>query len=126
MLWHSVTQQAKSGRTYKVAKRPSARNVGDHEFATPEQPFAFCFSLLFYDDADNADEPTQDDARKAIGTLDSLLTEFPFVDRGSRSAALSGLITPVVRGALKCVPGHSTSSPEPGTGKSYRAIWRLA
>src|SRR5262249_31988298 len=66
-----------------------------------------------------ADEPTQDKARKAIAILDSLLTEFPFVDRGSRSAALSALITPVVRGALKCVPGHSTSSPEPGTGKSY-------
>jgi putative DNA primase/helicase len=66
-----------------------------------------------------ADEPTKDDARKAIAILDSLLTEFPFVDRGSRSASLSALITPVVRGALKCVPGHSTSSPEPGTGKSY-------
>ena len=66
-----------------------------------------------------ADEPTQDDARQAIGILDGLLTEFPFVDRGSRSAALSALVTPTVRGALKCVPGHSTSSPEPGTGKSY-------
>jgi putative DNA primase/helicase len=66
-----------------------------------------------------ADEPSKDDARKAIGILDSLLVEFPFVDRGSRSAALSGLITPVVRGALKCVPGHSASAPEPGSGKSY-------
>jgi putative DNA primase/helicase len=66
-----------------------------------------------------SDEPTKDDARKAIGILDGLLTEFPFVDLGSRSAALSALITPTVRGALKCVPGHSTSSPEPGSGKSY-------
>jgi putative DNA primase/helicase len=65
------------------------------------------------------DEPTIDDARRAVAILDGLLVEFPFVDRGSRSAALSGLITPTVRGALKCVPGHSTSSPEPGTGKSY-------
>jgi hypothetical protein len=38
-----------------------------------------------------------------------LLVEFPFVDLGSRSAALSGLIAPVVRGALKCVPAHSVS-----------------
>jgi putative DNA primase/helicase len=69
-----------------------------------------------------ADEPTRDDARKAIGILDALLDEFPFVDRrGGRSAALSGLITPVVRGALKCVPAHSVSAPEAGTGKSYYA-----
>ena len=68
-----------------------------------------------------ADEPTQDDATKAIGILDSLLVEFPFVDLASRSAALSGFIAPVVRGALKCVPAHSVSAPEAGTGKSYYA-----
>jgi hypothetical protein len=71
-----------------------------------------------------ADEPSKDDARKAIAILDAgLLSEFPFVDRGSKSVALSGLITPTVRGALKCVPGHSATAPESGTGKSL--LWDL-
>jgi putative DNA primase/helicase len=64
-------------------------------------------------------EPSKDDAREALARLRQLLDEFPFVDDVSRSVALSALITPVVRGACNCVPGHFFDSPTPGTGKSY-------
>jgi len=68
--------------------------------------------------------PTKDDARAALALLAGLLTEFPFVDDASRSVALSGIITPVVRGAFAVAPGHVASASTPGTGKSF--LWDVA
>ena len=63
--------------------------------------------------------PTKADAAAALDLLNRLLDEFPFVDQASRSVALSGLITPVVRGAMPVAPMHVTSAPIAGSGKSY-------
>lgn len=63
--------------------------------------------------------PSKKAAEKALAKLDSLLSEFPFVDDASRSVALSALITPVVRGALMVTPMHITKAPVAGSGKSY-------
>lgn len=65
------------------------------------------------------DRPTRENALAALAYLDKLLDEFPFVDDASRSAALSGLITPVVRGAMPVAPLHATTAPVAGSGKSY-------
>lgn len=51
--------------------------------------------------------PTWSDAWDALAELSELLTEFPFVAEVDRAVALSGLITPIVRGALtvrQCTP----------------------
>jgi hypothetical protein len=61
----------------------------------------------------------KEDAEGALRVLDGLLDEFPFVDEASRAAALSGLITPVVRAALTAVPAHASTAPAAGTGKSF-------
>jgi putative DNA primase/helicase len=66
-----------------------------------------------------ADKPTEAHAEAALDILDKLLDEFPFVDQASRSAALSGLITPIVRGAMDVAPLHATTAPVAGSGKSY-------
>jgi len=65
------------------------------------------------------DKPTRDDALRALAALDLLIEEFPFANEASRSAALSALITCVVRGALAAVPMHATTAPVAGSGKSY-------
>ncbi|RYI98627.1 MAG: topoisomerase, partial [Acetobacteraceae bacterium] len=65
--------------------------------------------------------PTRANAEAALKLLNALLDEFPFVDPVSRSVALSGLITPVVRGALSVVPLHAFKAYTAGTGKSYLA-----
>ncbi|MFZ5791871.1 MAG: bifunctional DNA primase/polymerase [Pseudomonadota bacterium] len=65
--------------------------------------------------------PSKADAETALALLDDLLVEFPFADPPSRSVALSGLITPVVRGALRVAPLHAARAPSAGTGKSY--LW---
>lgn len=65
------------------------------------------------------DMPTRGEALEALAVLGELLSEFPFVDAASGSAALSALITPVVRGALQVAPLHATTAPVAGSGKSY-------
>jgi putative DNA primase/helicase len=69
------------------------------------------------------DQPTRYDAMKALALLEELIAESPFDDEASRSVALSGLITPVVRGAFAVAPMHVSSAPVAGSGKSF--LWDL-
>lgn len=64
-------------------------------------------------------KPSKRQAASALRLLCDLLTEFPFIDEPSRAVALSGLISPVVRGALSVAPLHAMSAPVAGSGKSY-------
>lgn len=66
-----------------------------------------------------SDHPTKAEAFAALRTLNALLDDFPFTDEASRSVALSGLITSVVRGALPVAPLHAITAPVAGSGKSY-------
>ena len=65
------------------------------------------------------DMPSKAEASAALDLLDSLLEGFPFVDDASRSVALSGIITPVVRRATPVAPLHANTAPVAGSGKSY-------
>ncbi|MGZ3348712.1 MAG: hypothetical protein ACXU89_07180 [Xanthobacteraceae bacterium] len=72
---------------------------------------------------DIPDLPTRNDALKALALIEELISESPFDDEPSRSVALSGLITPVVRGAFPVAPMHVSSAPVAGSGKSF--LWDL-
>lgn len=70
------------------------------------------------------DNPSKEDAQKALALLKELLEEFPFRDGNDRSvalsAALAGLMTPILRGALPAaVPLFVISATEPRSGKTY-------
>jgi putative DNA primase/helicase len=65
------------------------------------------------------DQPTYLDAQAALAVLQSLLDEFPFVSDTDLSVALSGLITPLIRGAIAVAPLHAIRASTAGTGKSY-------
>jgi putative DNA primase/helicase len=67
------------------------------------------------------EHPCQRDALNALALLNGLLEEFSFADDNdiSRSAALSMLMTPVLRGAMPVAPMHVITKPEAGTGGSY-------
>lgn len=63
--------------------------------------------------------PTLQDARDALKYLDeTLLGEFPFVQKIDRSVALSAILTALDRRAMATAPLHAFSSPVAGTGKS--------
>ena len=59
------------------------------------------------------------DAERALVRMVDLIAGFPFVTEVDRSVALSGLISPCVRGAVGMVPLHALTAPTAGTGKSH-------
>jgi putative DNA primase/helicase len=65
--------------------------------------------------------PTRQDALEALALLNDLLTGFDFAadDNVSRSAAISMLITPVLRGMMPAAPIHFITKPDAGSGGSY-------
>jgi hypothetical protein len=70
--------------------------------------------------------PVREDAERALRLLKGLLTEFPFAEgvnpaasNVDRAVALSGIITPVVRGAISVAPLHAVKATTAGTGKSF-------
>jgi hypothetical protein len=69
------------------------------------------------------DQPTREDALRALVLLEDLISESPFDDEPSRAVALSGLITPVVRGGFAVAPMHVSSAPVAGSGKSF--LWDM-
>jgi hypothetical protein len=70
------------------------------------------------------DRPTRKDALASLALLKDLIAEFPFVSDVDRAVALSGIITPVVRGAFTVAPMHCARAPTSGSGKSY--LWDVA
>jgi hypothetical protein len=63
--------------------------------------------------------PTLQQARTALDYLDdTLLEEFPFVEKVDRSVALSLVLTALDRHAMATAPLHAFTSPVAGTGKS--------
>jgi hypothetical protein len=72
------------------------------------------------------DRPTREQAESALHLLSGLLDEFPFDGEneakkhsGSRSVALAGIMTTVLRGAFRATPIFLFLAPEPGTGKTF-------
>jgi len=66
------------------------------------------------------DNPSKEDALRALALLDQLLEEFPFDGDIARSAALAALMTPVLRGALPAaVPLFAVIATQPRSGKTY-------
>ncbi|WP_426525662.1 hypothetical protein [Bradyrhizobium sp. McL0615] len=65
------------------------------------------------------EKPTKKDAEAALAKLRTLIAEFPFIDAVAEAVALSGLITPIVRGAFNNTPMHIARASTPGSGKSF-------
>jgi putative DNA primase/helicase len=70
---------------------------------------------------DMPDLPSKTDGLDALALLNGLLAEFVFADNDnvSRSAALSMMMSAVLRGAMPVSPMHVITKPEAGTGGSY-------
>jgi hypothetical protein len=63
-------------------------------------------------------KPSQEDARAALSLLKRLIATFPFTSDASRSVALSGMLTAMVRRSLATSPLHGFTAPVAGSGKS--------
>jgi putative DNA primase/helicase len=67
------------------------------------------------------DQPTKADALAALALLEGLIVGFPFVTDVDKAVALSGIITPILRGAFPVTPLHASRAPAAGSGKSF--LW---
>ncbi len=65
-------------------------------------------------------EPTRQAAEEALTLLLGLVDEFHFASPHDRSAALSAMLTAVVRSSLTVAPGYHVQAPTMGSGKSYQ------
>jgi hypothetical protein len=63
-------------------------------------------------------QPTKDDALKALKLIETLLASFPFVTPADRSVALSAILTALDRYSMATAPLHAFTAPAAGTGKS--------
>jgi hypothetical protein len=65
------------------------------------------------------ERPTRADALAALALLNDLLEGFPFDGDVSRSVALAGMLTTVLRGAFLATPIFAVVAPQARTGKTY-------
>ena len=65
------------------------------------------------------DDPSPDAARAALALLEALLAECHFVAAHDKSAALSAILTAVVRPTLPYAPAYHVRAPVFSSGKSY-------
>jgi len=65
------------------------------------------------------ERPTPADAVEALRTLSQLLRNFPFESETDATAALSALMSAVLRPSLGPVPLHLFTAPVAGSGKTY-------
>jgi hypothetical protein len=86
-----------------------------------DEATGFYFNPLGIDFPPVPRNPTRQDALDAVDLLDQLLVDFPFAEDGgvSRSVALAGLLTAVMRRAVGLAPMFAITAPAFGSGKSY-------
>jgi hypothetical protein len=62
--------------------------------------------------------PSWDDAANALGDVEDVLREFPFVGLADQAVAVSLILTELDRRAMRSAPLHAFTAPAAGTGKS--------
>jgi hypothetical protein len=65
--------------------------------------------------------PTQEDAIKAVEIFRKILCGFPFVSDTDFAVAMSAILTGLIRRSLRTAPLHGYSAPKMGSGKSLLA-----
>jgi putative DNA primase/helicase len=65
--------------------------------------------------------PTMAQAQEALAALKGIVKDFKFVDEASRSVAISGMLTPLVRKACRAAPLHAFTAPKMASGKTLLA-----
>jgi len=65
--------------------------------------------------------PTKDEASKALKIILEILKGFPFENDESKSVAVSGILTSVIRKSIRTAPLHGFTAPKMASGKSLLA-----
>ena len=63
------------------------------------------------------ENPTKDDALRALAVLAEPIAKFPFIDETARAAMLTAMLTACIRRSLPAAPAFALDAPTQGTGK---------
>ena len=102
-----------------VTSCPTLRPDGSLLYAPGYDQATGIFNFWTLGDLGIPSRPSRSDAEEGLSDLQHLISEVPFVSDVDRAVILSGLISPVVRGAMSVCPLHAITSPSPGSGKSF-------
>lgn len=104
-----------------VARQPYFRESDNELVMEPGyDPKSMMFGVFDPSQFSIPDDPTIDDARNSLALLEGLLDEFHYVSAVDKAAALSAIITAVVRPSLPQAPAYHIRAPSYGSGKSYQ------
>lgn len=102
-----------------LAHQPYLRPDGSICVDAGYDPVSQMYGVFSPEDYSVSGEPTKQDAVSALELLMEVLAEFPFESVSDMSAALSALLTAVLRPSLPTAPMFHVKAIVPGTGKSY-------
>jgi hypothetical protein len=102
-----------------LARQPYLRNDGTIRLEAGYDAVTGLYGVFPPPDFPVVPRPTRADAEAALGRLDALLAEFPFVEDHDRSAALAAMLTAAVRASLPVAPMFLVTAPEAGSGKTF-------
>ncbi|SFC62237.1 hypothetical protein [Collimonas sp. OK412] len=104
-----------NGLTRQPYLRPDGSLCSEAGFDAPTG----MFGVFNTRDFDVPVAPTRQQAVDALAVLDDLLNEFVFAAKSDRSAALSAMLTAVVRPSLPHAPMFHLRAPQISSGKTY-------
>jgi hypothetical protein len=102
-----------------LARQPYYRDDGTLALQAGYDDHARLFGVFNPNEFPVKINATEADARVALGLLSDLLSEFRFDAEHDRAAALSAILTAVVRPSLPHAPMIHVRAPVMGSGKSY-------
>lgn len=102
-----------------IARQPYLRPDGSLMMNAGYDPVTGMFGVFNARQFSVLDKPTKQQAEKALLELLELLSEFAFKNEYDKAAALSGIITAVIRPSLVQAPIYHVKAPSIASGKSY-------
>jgi hypothetical protein len=102
-----------------VAHQPYLRGNGDLVLTPGYDAESYLFGDFEASDYLIPVEPTREEAEASLARLCGLLDEFPFATPYDLSAALSAMLTAVLRAALPLAPMYHVQAPQISSGKSF-------
>ena len=102
-----------------IVRQPYFRKTDGKLVTTPGYDNVSKLYGAFDPEAFQRREPTVEEAKKSLGMLRELLSEFKFVNGKDEEVSLTAMFTAVVRSSIELAPGFHVHASTYGSGKSY-------
>ena len=102
-----------------IVRQPYFREIDGELVTTPGYDKVSKLYGAFDPEEFQRRKPTKEEAKKSLGMLWELLSEFKFVNGKDEEVSLAAMFTAVVRSSIELAPGFHVHASTYGSGKSY-------